>query len=109
MDSTDSCVIAVDAGTTGVRGRAVFVDGRPAVASYKEFTQNFPQPGWVEHITKQLDGVPKVRQEELIHLTARVFVTARKRELAKSGATEEVTVEDIVRPLTPRPEANTQP
>ena len=49
MDSTDSCVIAIDAGTTGVRSRAVFVDGRPAVASYQEFTQHFPQPGWVEH------------------------------------------------------------
>ena len=49
MDSTDSCVIAIDAGTTGVRSRAVFVDGRPAVASYQEFTQHFPRPGWVEH------------------------------------------------------------
>jgi glycerol kinase len=49
VDITDSCVIAIDAGTTGVRSRAVFVDGRPAVASYQEFTQHFPQPGWVEH------------------------------------------------------------
>ena len=49
VDSSDSCVIAIDAGTTGVRSRAVFVDGRPAVASYREFTQYFPQPGWVEH------------------------------------------------------------
>ncbi len=43
------CVIAIDAGTTGVRSRAVFPDGRPAVASYREFTQHYPQPGWVEH------------------------------------------------------------
>ncbi len=49
VDSRDSCVIAIDAGTTGVRSRAVFVDGRPAIASYREFTQHFPQPGWVEH------------------------------------------------------------
>ncbi len=42
-------VIAVDAGTTGIRSRAVFADGRPAVASYREFTQHFPRPGWVEH------------------------------------------------------------
>ena len=44
-----NCVIAIDAGTTGVRSRAVFVDGRPPVASYREFTQHFPNPGWVEH------------------------------------------------------------
>jgi glycerol kinase len=42
-------VIALDAGTTGVRSRAVFTDGRAAVASYREFTQFYPQPGWVEH------------------------------------------------------------
>jgi len=44
-----SVVIAIDAGTTGVRSRAVFADGRPSIASYREFPQYFPQPGWVEH------------------------------------------------------------
>ena len=44
-----TCVIAIDAGTTGIRSRAVFTDGSPSVASYREFTQHFPQPGWVEH------------------------------------------------------------
>jgi glycerol kinase len=42
-------VLALDAGTTGVRTRAVFADGRPSIASYREFTQHFPQPGLVEH------------------------------------------------------------
>ena len=43
-------VIAIDAGTTGVRSRAVFPGGsHEPVASYREFTQHFPQPGWVEH------------------------------------------------------------
>jgi glycerol kinase len=44
-----NAVIAIDAGTTGVRSRAVFADGRPPVSSYREFTQHFPTPGWVEH------------------------------------------------------------
>jgi glycerol kinase len=42
-------VIAIDAGTTGVRSRAVFSDTRPAIASYREFAQHYPRPGWVEH------------------------------------------------------------
>ena len=46
---TDQCVIAIDAGTTGVRCRAVSTDDRPVVASYREFTQYFPEPGLVEH------------------------------------------------------------
>jgi glycerol kinase len=42
-------VIAIDAGTTGVRSRAVFTDDTPRVTSYQEFAQHFPTPGWVEH------------------------------------------------------------
>jgi len=44
------CVVAIDAGTTGVRSRAIF-PGDPAatVASYREFAQHYPEPGWVEH------------------------------------------------------------
>jgi len=44
------CVIAIDAGTTGVRSRAVFPGSTGStVSSYREFTQHFPEPGWVEH------------------------------------------------------------
>src|SRR5688572_11275859 len=48
MSSDRRCVIAIDAGTTGVRSRAVFADAA-SVSSYREFGQHFPQPGWVEH------------------------------------------------------------
>lgn len=46
---TDQYVLAIDAGTTGVRCRAVFADGRNGPTAYREFTQFFPHPGWVEH------------------------------------------------------------
>lgn len=42
-------VLAIDAGTTGVRSRAVFTDGRDGPVQYREFEQHFPRPGWVEH------------------------------------------------------------
>ena len=42
-------VIALDAGTTGVRAFAVDGSGRAVGYRYREFTQHFPQPGWVEH------------------------------------------------------------
>jgi len=44
-----SIVIALDAGTTGVRAIAFDVAGRIVTSSYREFTQHFPRPGWVEH------------------------------------------------------------
>jgi glycerol kinase len=42
-------IIAIDAGTTGVRAFAVDSSGRPRARSYREFPQHFPKPGWVEH------------------------------------------------------------
>jgi glycerol kinase len=42
-------VLAIDAGTTGVRTVAFDAGGRPRHAAYREFPQHFPQPGWVEH------------------------------------------------------------
>ena len=51
------CVIAIDAGTTGVRSRAVFVDDRPPVAAYREFAQHYPSPGWVEHDATEIWNV----------------------------------------------------
>lgn len=42
-------VIAIDAGTTGVRSFAVDESGNPRARSYREFPQHFPRPGWVEH------------------------------------------------------------
>jgi len=42
-------VIAIDAGTTGVRSFALRPDGSPAGYAYREFPQHFPAPGLVEH------------------------------------------------------------
>ena len=42
-------VLAVDAGTTGVRTVAVDAAGSPRAYAYREFAQHFPRPGWVEH------------------------------------------------------------
>ncbi|MCU1365202.1 MAG: glpK, partial [Ilumatobacteraceae bacterium] len=64
--SADTCVLAIDAGTTGVRTRAVFVDGRAPIASYREFTQFFPQPGWVEHDAGEIWEAVKVTLHEVI-------------------------------------------
>jgi glycerol kinase len=52
--STSPYIMAIDAGTTGVRCRAVFVDDHEVVAAYREFTQHFPEPGWVEHDAEEI-------------------------------------------------------
>jgi len=47
-------VIALDAGTTGVRAMAVADNGTPIEARYREFPQYFPRPGWVEHDAEEI-------------------------------------------------------
>ena len=47
--ATTEWIVAIDAGTTGIRSRAIAVDGAGTESSYREFTQHYPQPGWVEH------------------------------------------------------------
>jgi glycerol kinase len=42
-------VLAIDAGTTGVRAFAVDDGGSPLGYRYREFPQHYPRPGWVEH------------------------------------------------------------
>jgi glycerol kinase len=44
-----AAVIAIDAGTTGVRALAVDEAGQVVTSAYQEFPQYFPRPGWVEH------------------------------------------------------------
>lgn len=61
-----SVVIAIDAGTTGVRSRVVFETGPSEISSYREFTQHFPQPGWVEHDAVEIWNAVLVTLHEVI-------------------------------------------
>jgi glycerol kinase len=70
-----TCVIAIDAGTTGVRSLAIGTDGLPRASSYREFPQHFPQPGWVEH---DADDIWRVTTETLGDVA---------RELSAAGET----------------------
>ncbi len=74
--SNATCVIAIDAGTTGVRSRAVFLDGRPAVASYREFAQHYPQPAWVEHDATEIWDAARATLLDVINEVGVVTVAA---------------------------------
>src|SRR4051812_26726198 len=51
---TGGVVVAIDAGTTGVRAFAVDETGAPVDYTYREFPQHFPKPGWVEHDANEI-------------------------------------------------------
>ncbi len=42
-------ILALDQGTTGSTALVVHQDGTVLGRGYREFTQHFPRPGWVEH------------------------------------------------------------
>lgn len=59
-------IVALDAGTTGVRALAVDETGSVRGISYREFAQHFPRPGWVEHDLDEIwDGIQTVVSELL--------------------------------------------
>jgi glycerol kinase len=71
-----TCVVAIDAGTTGIRSRAVFADARPAVAAYREFTQHFPRPGWVEHDAVEIWDAVRATLGEVVERVGRESIAA---------------------------------
>ncbi|MET0149691.1 MAG: glycerol kinase GlpK [Acidimicrobiales bacterium] len=59
-------VIAVDAGTTGVRSLAIDPSGTIKGWSYREFTQHFPGPGLVEHDAAEIWAAALTTMGELM-------------------------------------------
>ena len=47
-------ILALDQGTTGSTALVIHQDGRVLGRGYREFTQHFPQPGWVEHDPEEI-------------------------------------------------------
>ena len=94
-------VIAIDAGTTGVRSIAVFRDGRSPVSSYREFTQHFPRPGWVEHDANEIWHAVQTTLTEVVsaldHPPAAIGITnQRETVVAWDTATGEPVHRAIV-------------
>lgn len=63
-------ILALDQGTTGSTALVIRQDGSVAGRGYREFTQHFPQPGWVEHDPEEI---------------FRISVAAMKEALAAAG------------------------
>jgi glycerol kinase len=60
-------VVAIDAGTTGVRSMALSESGLPVGMAYREFTQHFPRPGWVEHDATEIWEAVRATLTELVN------------------------------------------
>ncbi|MGO9559269.1 MAG: glycerol kinase GlpK [Acidimicrobiales bacterium] len=77
-------VVAIDAGTTGVRALAVDEAANVVSISYRELTQYFPRPGWVEHDAGEIFDLV---EETLAELTA--DLAERGEPIAAVGITNQ--------------------
>ncbi len=49
-----ACILSIDQGTTGTTALLVDIQGNIVAKGYREFTQYYPRPGWVEHDPEEL-------------------------------------------------------
>jgi glycerol kinase len=66
MAPSTSALIAIDAGTTGVRALAISEAGEVLDVSYRELTQHFPRPGLVEHDAAEIWSLVEITLLELL-------------------------------------------
>jgi glycerol kinase len=59
-------VLALDQGTTGSTALVIGQDGKVLGRGYREFTQHFPQPGWVEHDADEIFRVSVEAMREAV-------------------------------------------
>ncbi|MEA2335941.1 MAG: glycerol kinase, partial [Solirubrobacteraceae bacterium] len=66
-------ILAIDQGTTGTSCLVFDEHAEPLGRAYREFTQHFPRPGWVEHDAREIwDVTMAVAGEALRDAGARV-------------------------------------
>jgi glycerol kinase len=59
-------ILAIDQGTTGTTCIVFDERGRPTGRAYREFTQHFPRPGWVEHDANEIWEVTQAVAREAV-------------------------------------------
>ena len=59
-------ILALDQGTTGSTALVLHQDGTVLGRGYREFTQHFPEPGWVEHDAEEIFRVSVEAMREAI-------------------------------------------
>ncbi len=77
-------VLAIDQGTTSSRSILFDAQGRPAAIAQREFTQHFPQPGWVEHDAREIWETQRATIDEVL-----VRAGAHPSHLAAVGITNQ--------------------
>ena len=77
-------VMAIDAGTTGITVLVIDPETNVRGRAYSEFTQHFPQPGWVEHDATEIWDVTRIVMDRAL-----ADAGASPKDLAAVGITNQ--------------------
>ena len=94
-------VLALDQGTTSSRAILYNHSGTPVASAQKEFRQQFPQPGWVEHDANEIWA-----SQHAVMLAAIAKAGARPEQIAAIGITNQRETTVVWERATGRPIAN---
>ncbi|MBE3131872.1 MAG: glycerol kinase, partial [Acidobacteria bacterium] len=61
-----TCILALDQGTTSSRAILFDRSGRELAKAQKQFTQSYPRPGWVEHDPQEIWGTQLAAAREAL-------------------------------------------
>ena len=75
---SSGAVLALDQGTTGSAALVISARGEVLAKAYSEFTQHFPQPGWVEHDPEEIWSVTLRVAREAEHEALAEFLRSRR-------------------------------
>jgi glycerol kinase len=78
-------ILALDQGTTGTTALVIHQDGSVLGRGYREFTQYFPRPGWVEHDPEEILRVS-------LEAVAEALSSARERPVGLGITNQRETV-----------------
>ena len=94
-------IMALDAGTTSNRCIIFDKEGRICSVAQKEFTQHFPQPGWVEHDADEIFSTQlEVAQQAMAN------IGAKAGDIAGIGITNQRETTIVWNKITGRPVYN---
>jgi glycerol kinase len=82
--SSKKWVLALDQGTTSSRSLVFDAQGRVVAQAQREFTQHFPQPGWVEHDAREIWDTQRATMLEALQRSR-----ATPRDIAAVGITNQ--------------------
>jgi glycerol kinase len=94
-------VLSLDEGTTGATAVVVGLDGAVRAKGYREITQHYPQPGWVEHDAREIWSVVQSTAQDALHAAGASVGDVRAVGITNQRETLVVWDRRTLEPLAP--------